>query len=416
MDKKVPNNILVVDDDPGLLESTSLLLIHEGYAVTSCSSAHEALTKIQENNIDVVLSDIKMPEVSGIELLKKIHKINAGLPVILMTAYAELDTAVDAVKAGVFDFLIKPAPPEYLLHSIQKAFQNVNLLKLKENYKLYLEDMVAERTKNLAAEINERIRKEESLRLSEKRLRELSSRLQKVEETERKKIAGELHDKCGQNLTALSINLNIIQTQLPAGVVEKIGSRLTDSLALVEEIAKLVRNVMDDLRPDVLDDYGLVPALRWYGAQFGKRTGISVSVQGDDPPLRLPEEIESALFRISQEALTNVAKHSEAKEVVLTIEKTENLVCLTIKDDGRGFDLLSSPMAGERHGWGMLIMQERAQAVGGQLHVESGPEKSTRIIVEVKVEEDKIPVSNRNDRQRKGGNLTIMSHRKDNRK
>jgi signal transduction histidine kinase len=386
MDKKIPNNVLVVDDDPGLLESTSLLLKKEGYAVTSCSNAHEALTKIHENNIDVVLSDIRMPEVSGIELLKKIYKINVGLPVILMTAYADLDTAVDAVKEGVFDFLIKPAPPDYLLHSIQKAFQHINLLKLKENYKLYLEDLVGERTQSLASEISGRIRTEEALRLSEKRLRELASRLQKVEETERKELAHELHDRVGQNLTAMSINLNIIQNQLPADVLEKVGARLTDSVVLVEEIAKHVRDVMDDLRPDVLDDYGLVPALRWYGSQFGKRTGVPVSVQGDDLPLRLPEEIESALFRISQEALTNVAKHAEAKEVVLTIEKMENMVCLTIKDDGKGFDISSNQKTGERPGWGQLIMQERAQAIGGGFHVDSVPGKGTRILVEVKVE------------------------------
>jgi signal transduction histidine kinase len=397
MDKKVPNNVLVVDDEPDLLESTSLLLIQTGYTVTSCSNAYEALTKIQENNIDVVLSDIKMPEVSGIALLEEIHKINAGLPVILMTAYADMDAAVDAVKKGAFDFLIKPTPPDYLLHSIQKAFQHINLLKLKENYKLHLEDMVGERTQSLAAEINERIRTEKSLRLSEKRLRELASRLQKVEETERKNIAHELHDKCGQNLTMLSINLNIIQNQLSAEVLENVGARLTDSMGLLKELAKNMRDVMDDLRPDVLDDYGLVPALRWYGTRFGKRTGVKVSVEEDDLPLRLPEEIESALFRISQEALTNVAKHAEAEEVILTIEKTGNMVCLTIKDDGKGFDLSSSQRSGKRPGWGHLIMQERAQAIGGQFHVESVPGEGTKILVEVKSKEDVMPAQGRND-------------------
>lgn len=379
-------NILVVDDDPGLLDSTTLLLIKAGYAVISCSNAHEALIKIQENSIDVVLSDIRMPGVSGIELLQKIRKAGFGLPVILMTAHADLDAAVDAVKEGAFDFLIKPAPPDYLLHSIKKAFQHINLLKLKENYKLYLEDMVGERTQSLADEINERIHKEEALMLSEKRLRELSSRLQKVQESERKKIAGELHDKCGQTLTALSINLNIIKNQLPAEALEKIGSRLTDSVGLIEEIAKHVRNVMDDLRPDVLDDYGLVAALRWYGTQFGERTGTIVSVQGDDLPFRLPEEIESALFRISQEALTNFAKYAEAKEVVLAVEITENMVRLTIKDNGRGFDLSSAQTAGKRSGWGQLIMQERAEAVGGRFHIDSGPGKGTKIVVEVQLE------------------------------
>lgn len=388
MAKEVINKVLIVDDEPGLLESTALLLKRAGYDVTPCCNAREALAKVREHNIDVVLSDIKMPEVSGIGLLEEIHKINAGLPVILMTAYAELDAAVDALKKGAFDFLIKPTPPDYLLHSMKRAFQHINLLKLKENYKLYLEDMVGERTQSLASEINERIRTENSLRLSEKQLREMASRLQKAEETERKDLARELHDRVGQNLSALNINLGIIRGMVHSCPKDEILSRIDDSMELVEEIGSQIRDVMNDLRPDLLDEYGLASALRWYGERFSKRTGLPVTVNADEHAPRLPEEAESTLFLISKEALNNIARHAEAKMAVLTIEIKEGLAHLTIRDDGKGFvDTSSVQKEGREPGWGLHIMQERAQSIGGSFHIDSGQGKGTKITVEVKIKQ-----------------------------
>jgi putative two-component system response regulator len=150
-DKEMITNskILVVDDDPFVLESVSTILHDHRYSVVSCSHAREAVGLVRENSIDVVLTDIKMPDVSGLELLDKIHQFNPQLPVILMTAYADLNVAVDAVKKGAFDFIIKPYHPDYLIHAIKKSLQFSQYLKLKENYKAYLEDMVQKRTVEL---------------------------------------------------------------------------------------------------------------------------------------------------------------------------------------------------------------------------------------------------------------------------
>ena len=143
------SKILVVDDDPFVLESVSTILRDHRYSVVSCSHAREATDLVRRNNIDVVLTDVKMPDVSGLELLDTIHRFNPQLPVILMTAYADLNVAVDAVKKGAFDFIIKPYHPDYLIHSIKKSLQFSQYLKLKENYKAYLEDMVQKRTVEL---------------------------------------------------------------------------------------------------------------------------------------------------------------------------------------------------------------------------------------------------------------------------
>ena len=216
-----------------------------------------------------------------------------------------------------------------------------------------------------------------------KQLRALAVRLTEAEENERQRLARELHDRVGQNLTALGINLNILRPRLSAETEAKVKERLEDSLRLVVEMAEDIRNVMADLRPPLLDEYGLFAALRWYGEQVSNRTGIVTIVQGEEITPRLPPVVETALFRIAQEALTNVAKHAQAKKVTLTLEAVTGGVRLTITDDGMGFDSTALSQSGEQPGWGLITMRERAEAVGGHLLIESKPGKGTRITVEV---------------------------------
>ena len=150
MHEKNGANILVVDDDEFVLDSISALLEEYGYRVTVSGSAGEALAKFRESSPNVVLTDIRIPGISGVELLEKIHALNPDVPVILMTAYAELDVAVDAIKKGVFDFLTKPFRAEYLYHSIEKAVRYYRLVKIEKDYKADLEETVRARTKELA--------------------------------------------------------------------------------------------------------------------------------------------------------------------------------------------------------------------------------------------------------------------------
>lgn len=141
--------ILMVDDDPFVLDAGVALLEACGYSVVSRDNAGDAMTVLQKENIDVVVTDIRMPLVSGIELLEKIRSFNPDLPVILMTGYAELEVALNAIKHGAFDFIIKPYSPEYLLQVIEKAARYVRLLRLERNYKNMLEETVRERTREL---------------------------------------------------------------------------------------------------------------------------------------------------------------------------------------------------------------------------------------------------------------------------
>ncbi|MDA8079309.1 MAG: response regulator [Nitrospiraceae bacterium] len=164
--------ILVVDDDPFVLETVSALLDECGYTVIACSGGDEALMRFQEAEVDVVLSDIKMPHMSGIDLIAKLHNLNPEVPVVLMTAYAELDVAIDAIRKAAFDFIIKPYKIEHLLHTIKKAENYNRLLKMEKNYTVILEKSVRERTQELDG----------ALRMVKNMNRELIQRLTAVAE------------------------------------------------------------------------------------------------------------------------------------------------------------------------------------------------------------------------------------------
>ena len=153
-------NILVVDDDPYVLESISRMLAEYGYPVIPCNCGEDAITQLLKNDTKLILTDIKMPGISGIELLEKIHSIYPKMPVILMTGYAELDLAIDAIKKGAFDFITKPYNPEYLVHTIEKANRYTELLQVEEEYKQRLEETVKQQTQeifNLSREVINRL-------------------------------------------------------------------------------------------------------------------------------------------------------------------------------------------------------------------------------------------------------------------
>jgi signal transduction histidine kinase len=222
----------------------------------------------------------------------------------------------------------------------------------------------------------------EDLRTSTEQLQALSRRHVDVQESERRRFSRELHDQVGQNLTALSINLDILKTQLPHGN-EALRSRLDDAGALIESTTATIENVMAELRPPMLDDYGLLPALQWYANDFVRRTGIEVDVQGSETGMRLAQSSEIALFRIVQEALNNVAKHAHASKVTIALEHAGEHVVLTIADDGVGYGAATSSAARRRSGLGMVTMRERTQALGGQFDIGPAPDGGTRVSVRI---------------------------------
>lgn len=220
----------------------------------------------------------------------------------------------------------------------------------------------------------------------QQQLQALAIRMSEVEELERKEISRTLHDLVGQNLTALNLNLNIAISMLPEATSSIIIHRLEDAQKLLEETSQHIREVMSGLRPSVLDDFGLLAALYWYGERLKALTGIETNIEGKEFSPRLPSTMESIVFRIAQEALTNVSKHAGADQVDIVLEERPGKVQLTISDNGWGFLFKGFRLGGEKRGWGLATMKERAAALGGDLDVQSKPGKGTRIILQLPLE------------------------------
>jgi len=217
-------------------------------------------------------------------------------------------------------------------------------------------------------------------------LQRLSTQLINAQEGERRRLSRELHDEMGQALTMMRISLVKIWEELPPQVTATLKRRLTEASSLAEQTLEQVRELSLDLRPTMLDDFGLVSALRWYLDRYAKRLDIEVAFEAIDLEDRLPAEMETALYRVAQEALTNVARHAQANKVHLRVERKEASVAALIEDDGRGFEVekMGDSQAPER-GIGLLGIRERVTFLGGNFDIQSRPGEGTRLTIEIPV-------------------------------
>jgi PAS domain S-box-containing protein len=216
-------------------------------------------------------------------------------------------------------------------------------------------------------------------KLAEDALQVFSRQLIEAQEDERRRIARELHDQIGQILTAVKMNLHTVQQYCQGS---EAGPYVKDNIEAVDEALRLVRDLSVDLRPPILDDLGLTTALRWYVDRYTKRTGLSVDVLIDlvDENERFSRDLETACFRIAQEALTNVVRHAKASHVVVRVTRDANALLLTVKDDGIGFDVERLRKRAPRVATlGLISMQERAHAAGGTIDLDSAPANGTEI-------------------------------------
>jgi signal transduction histidine kinase len=215
---------------------------------------------------------------------------------------------------------------------------------------------------------------------------ELLNRVVQAQEAERLRVARDLHDQIGQTLTALALGLSGIQS-----IVEKNPKLAREQLAhlstMSQEGLDNLRRLLADLRPGLLDELGLVPALRWHCNQVSKLSGLEIQMRVTGDRRRLPEQLETVLFRIAQEALNNVVRHAHATRAQVLLDYGAEEVMLTVEDDGRGFDPAEVLRAAERgQGWGLAGIQERLSMVGGRFHIESAPGQGTRLSCTVPVD------------------------------
>lgn len=233
-------------------------------------------------------------------------------------------------------------------------------------------------------DVTERKVSEQERSDSAQRLTLLSQHLVAVQEEARRRLAGELHDRTSPNLAAVGINLEVATMALQAHDWAEVAERMADNRALIEDTAASIREICADLRPPALDHAGLLPALEAYASQYFRRTGIAVTLDCVGRDTKLSRAKESILFRIFQEALTNIAKHAEASSISVELSLDDQLLRMSMSDDGHGFD---PEAAAESSGLGLINMREMAEFSGGTFALLASPGQGVRIQVEIPTSE-----------------------------
>ena len=360
-------SILIVDDDSASVVAMLEVLKKLGARLVTANSGEEALRKVLDDDFAAILMDVRMPGIDGFTTASMIRerKRSRYTPIIFLTAATEdLSTMFKGYRAGAVDFITKPVIPE--------------VLRSKLSVFVGLHDM----NSMLNAELAERALTERRLRASEENLRALASHLQSVREEERIHIAREIHDELGQALTGLKFDLNSFGKSFEA---DDAGTRQEKQQGLslaIDRIINSVRRIASGLRPEVLDEIGLAAAFEWQAREFQRRTGIrcmvNIAPRFADPD----KERSTALFRIFQELLTNVARHANATRVNVALSEGETALALSVEDNGRGIrdNEIESPRS-----LGFLGLRERVLAFGGMIDVKGDEGKGTKVSVTIPI-------------------------------
>ena len=389
------------------------LLDGHGFEARICRSSAECAAHIKSDAGALVLTEEALELGNSSKLFEALAAQPpwSELPLIILTTGGEsrlarlLELAAEA--AGSVTLLERPVGTTTLIRSLEVAlnsrrrqYQVRDFLEaqrraerdLREAHEQLadrakqLETLVESRTAKLA-ESNEQLRREMGEREA------LRRKLLHAQEEERRRIARELHDQMGQNLTALNVGLkSLLNGQSRTGI----GGRVQHLQELATQTARDLHRVAVELRPAALDDLGLVKAIRALTETWSTRYGIDVDLEaGQYQPAGISSEIEIILYRIVQEALNNVAKHSGAKRVALVLRRSADHVHAIIEDDGEGFDARRVSQSGNGSGrLGLLGIQERLGLVGGDFKVESAPERGATLFV-------RIPISKAHEKEKK---------------
>lgn len=343
MEKRQLRILIIEDDEDDYILVRSLLadISEKRFLIDWVSTYEAALHEMSNCRHDVYLLDYRLGEESGLELLRKAVQRGCKAPIIFLTGFGDYEVDVRAMKAGAADYLVK-------------GYINGPLLERSIRYAI------------------ERRRAENQLKL-------LSSQLITAQEEERNRIARELHDSIGSSLTAVKVGLENLLSQVGQGAAT--AETLKTIISITQSTIDEARRIMTDLRPSILDDLGIIITISWFCRKFQKiYSSISIHEDVTAEEGDIPENLKIVIFRVIQEAFNNIAKHSKADRVYLSLSTTEDSIELTIEDKGEGFDphsILSKSNSGK--GLGITSMKERTELSGGSFAISSVPGEGTVI-------------------------------------
>jgi signal transduction histidine kinase len=351
--------ILVLEDQPGDARLAVEALREGGFACVPTFAATRAAfeSAFAAAGFDAILADYQLPDYTGLEALELVRRTDAFVPFILLSGALGEERAVEALHAGATDYVLKESLAR-LAPALRRA--------LGER---------AERERHLATS--------RALEMSQERLRALSHRLLEVQEQERGRLARELHDDIGQALTALKIQLEGVARIPP----QEAPQRIAQCIEMTVHALERVRQLSFSLRPLQLDDLGLVAALRSHLDRQASIGELAPHFEARAVPEHLPGEIQTACFRIAQEAINNVLRHARARNLWLSVRGERGALGLEIRDDGCGFDAEAARRrSAAGASLGLVGMEERVAFAGGTLELRTAVGQGTRLLATFPIE------------------------------
>jgi signal transduction histidine kinase len=350
--KPEKSNILIVDDEPANLMALRETLADLKQNIIEVDSGEAALRAVLKHQFAVILLDIRMPGMDGFETAKLIRerKTSQQTPILFLTGvYEDVSSMFRGYALGAVDYLLKPIVPEILKSKITVFVD------------LY----------NKTRELNRQA----------EQLSALSAHLETVREDEKVRLARELHDEIGSQLTAVKLDLAWVYERMkdqPGAVREKIG----EVIKMVQAAVQSQRRIINDLRPSILDDFGIGAAIQWQAREFSTRNKIPCEVILYDDEARLDPAQSVAVYRVLQEALTNISRHANATEVHLSLSRDEDIVAMEIRDNGIGITTEDQIKPGSH---GLQGMIERVRQLGGSITIAGEQGKGTAIEIQLPV-------------------------------
>jgi signal transduction histidine kinase len=380
--------LLIVDDELDARQELSKLINikFEDVTLRDSGNGKDALKVINEWKPHVVISDIRMPFMDGLKLLELSRKTFPAIQFIIFTGRDDSEASIRALKLGASDYLQKPFTMEEMRIAIRQALERHKTAEQLAIYQQHLEDMVQERTamlqesnEHLQIENTERRKVEKNLIQSQEQLRGLIIHLDSVREEERTRIAREIHDEFGQALTYMRIDLMWMKKRIPESL-PFISEKVQSLIETVDQTIASVQKIATDLRPGILDDLGLLAALEWQVGEFQKHHDIKVDMSFKPPEMVVNPSHSTIIFRIFQEALTNIARHAKASLVKVRLKEKKGCLLLEVTDNGRGFpqSTVLDPSS-----LGFFGIRERILFFGGTLEIRSAEGKGATILASI---------------------------------
>ncbi len=364
--------ILAIDDKEDNLIAISALLknLIPNSTIATAQSGPEGIEMAVREKPDVILLDIKMPDMDGYEACERLKSNidTSNIPVIMITAIkTDSESRIKGLNIGADAFISKPIDEAELAAQVNVMLRIKNAEDLLRHEKDLLEDAVSQRTL--------------ALQNSEEELRSLSIHLQNVREEERKTIAREIHDELGQILTVLRMDISWLKKRLKNDQSE-LQEKSNSIIKMIDNAIDAIRKISSDLRPGILDDLGICAAIKWYAREIEKRGDINCSVTCIPDDILLEKHQTITIYRIYQEAMTNIIRHSRASDVSINLNLAGKTLKLEISDNGTG---ITDKEKNNPKSFGIIGIKERVKSCNGTFSILGKMNEGTRIEVELPV-------------------------------